>query len=127
MIASTNLSENKVRSTVENMVEEGLVEALGNGRNRSFILGRKIYRKTNEAIEYVRQTDIDSIRYREMVIKLAQTQNGIITKQDVMNLLKISPVQAYHLIKSLQKEKIISLINGGKYSRYKIIEGFKSA
>lgn len=127
IIASTNLSENKVRSTVENMVEEGLVEALGNGRNRSFILGRKIYRKTNEAIGYVRQTDIDSIRYREMVIKLAQTQNGIITKQDVMNLLKISPVQAYHLIKSLQKEKIISLINGGKYSKYKIIEGFKAA
>ena len=42
MIEITNLSENKVRSAVENMIEMGLVEASGNGKNRSYILGKKI-------------------------------------------------------------------------------------
>ena len=122
MIEITNLSENKVRSAVENMIEMGLVEASGNGKNRSYILGKKIYREINESIQYVRQTDIDSIRYPELVLKLARTQNGIITKQDICELLKITPSQAYSLIKKLQRENKIYLLNGGKYTKYKIIE-----
>ncbi len=122
MIEITNLSENKVRSAVENMIEMGLVEASGNGKNRSYILGKKIYREINESIQYVRQTDIDSIRYPELVLKLARTQNGIITKQDICDLLKITPSQAYSLIKKLQKENKIYLLNGGKYTKYKVVE-----
>ena len=122
MIEITNLSENKVRSAVDNMIEMGLVEASGNGKNRSYILGKKIYREINESIQYVRQTDIDSIRYPELVLKLARTQNGIITKQDICDLLKITPSQAYSLIKKLQKENKIYLLNGGKYTKYKIKE-----
>ena len=122
MIEITNLSENKVRSADENMLEMGLVEASGNGKNRSYILGKKIYREINESIQYVRQTGIDSIRYPELVLKLARTQNGIITKQDICELLKITPSQAYSLIKKLQRENKIYLLNGGKYTKYKIIE-----
>ena len=122
MIEITNLSENKVRSAVENMIEMGLVEASGNGKNRSYILGKKIYREINESIQYVRQTDIDSIRYPELVLKLARTQDGIITKQDICDLLKITPSQAYSLIKKLQKENKIYLLNGGKYTKYKVVE-----
>lgn len=122
MIEITNLSENKVRSAVENMIEMGLVEASGNGKNRSYILGKKIYREINKSIQYVRQTDIDSIRYPELVLKLARTQNGIITKQDICELLKITPSQAYTLIKKLQSENKIYLLNGGKYTKYKVVE-----
>lgn len=122
MIEITNLSENKVRSAVENMIEMGLVEASGNGKNRSYILGKKIYREINESIQYVRQTDIDSIRYPELVLKLARTQDGIITKQDICDLLKITPSQAYSLIKKLQKDNKLYLLNGGKYTKYKVVE-----
>ena len=122
MIEITNLSENKVRSAVENMIEMGLVEASGNGKNRSYILGKKVYREINESVQYVRQTGIDSIRYPELVLKLARTQNGIITKQDICELLKITPSQAYSLIKKLQRENKIYLLNGGKYTKYKIKE-----
>ena len=122
IIELTNLSENKVRSAVENMLEMGLIEASGNGKKRSFIMGKKIYREKNESIQYVRQTDIDSIRYPELIMKLARTQNGIITKQNIIELLNISPSQAYALIKQLQAEKKIRLLNGGKYAKYIIIE-----
>ena len=122
IIEVTNLSENKVRAAVENMIEIGLIEASGNGKNRSFILGKKVYREANESIKYVRQTDIDSIRRPELIMKLAETQQGIITKQDVMDLFKISPAQAYSLLKQLKNENKITLLNGGKYARYKIVE-----
>lgn len=121
IIDITNLSENKVRSAIENLIEQGLVEASGRGKDRSFILGAKIYRENKETIQSVRQTDIDSIRYPELIMKLADTQDGIITKHDVANLLKVTPTQAYALIKKLQKEGKLELLCGGKYARYKMI------
>lgn len=90
--------------------------------NRTFILGAKIYKENKEAIQYVRQSDIDSIRYPEMIIKLANTQNGIITKQDVAELLKVTPNQAYSYIKKLQKAGKLELVQRGKYSKYKLVE-----
>jgi ATP-dependent DNA helicase RecG len=54
-----------------------------------------------------------------MVMKLAETQNGVITKQDVVELLKVTPAQAYAVIKKLQKEGKLELLCGGKYSKYK--------
>ena len=122
IVEVTNLSENKVRAAVENMMEMGLIEATGSGKNRSFIMGKKIYREKNETIQYVRQTDIDSIRYPELVMKLARTQNGIITKQNIIDLLNVTPSQAYKIIKQLQSENKIMLLNGGKYARYQIVE-----
>lgn len=118
----TNLSENKVRSAVEKLIEQGLVEASGRGKDRSFILGAKIYKENKETIKYVRQTDIDSIRYPELVMKLANTQNGFITKQDVADLLKITASQAYRIIKKLQNEGRLELLCGGKHAKYKVTE-----
>lgn len=40
-----------------------------------------------------------------MILKLARTQDGIITKQDVAELLMITPNQAYSEIKKLVSEK----------------------
>ena len=121
IIEMTNLSENKVRSAMEIMVEYGLVEASGRGKNRSYILGKKIYRENDEAIQYVRQTDIDSIRYPELVMKLAHTQNGIISKQDVTELLNVTPTQAYTIIKKLQNEGKRERICSGKYAKYRMV------
>lgn len=122
IVEVTNLSENKIRSAIENMIEMGLVEASGQGKNRSYIIGKKVYQKSDKSIQYVRQTGIDSIRYPELILKLARTQNGIITKQDICDLLKITPSQAYALIKKLQNENKLVLLNGGKYTKYRIIE-----
>ena len=119
IVEFTNLSENKVRSAIESMLELGLIEAAGKGKDRTYILGKKIYRENRKTIQYVRQTDIDSIRYPELVMKLVETQNGIITKQDVIELLNVTPTQAYAVIKKLQQAGKLELLCGGKYSKYK--------
>ena len=59
IVEVTNLSENKIRTAIELMIEQGLIEASGRGKNRTFILGAKIYKENKEAIQYVRQADID--------------------------------------------------------------------
>ena len=122
IVELTNLSENKVRSAIESMLELGLIEAAGKGKERTYMLGKKIYRENKKTIQYVRQTDIDSIRYQELVMKLAETQDGIITKQDVIELLKVSPSQAYAVIKELQKMGKLELLCGGKYAKYKKVD-----
>jgi ATP-dependent DNA helicase RecG len=122
IVNATNLSENKIHSAMENMVETGLIEGLGKGKERVYILGKKIYRENKEYIQYVRQTDIDRIRYPELVMKLARTRNGIISKKDVVELLHIPSSQAYAVLRQLQNDGKLQLLYGGKYAKYQIKE-----
>ena len=121
IVSMTNLGESKIRASIEAMIESGLVEAVGRGSTRSFMLSSKVYRESNESIQYVRQTGIDSVAYPEMVLKLAKTQGGTLTKQDVSELLKVTPEQAYSIIKKLVAEKKLCRECGGKYARYKLV------
>ncbi|MCD8018688.1 MAG: AAA family ATPase [Clostridiales bacterium] len=122
IVEATNLSEKKVKSALEGMIEQGLIEISGKGKNRTYILEKKIYRNNKETIRCVRQTDVNSIRYPELVMELANAQNGIITKQNVVDLLKVTPSQAYSIIKKLKEEGRLVLLCGGKYSKYKVVE-----
>jgi len=122
IVVMTNLGESKIRASIEMLIEAGLVEALGRGNSRIYMLSAKVYRENNESIQYVRQTGIDSITYPEMVLKLAKTQAGMVTKQDVAELLKITPEQAYSVIKKMVTENKLCKEQGGKYAKYKLVE-----
>ncbi|MBE5860415.1 MAG: winged helix-turn-helix transcriptional regulator [Butyrivibrio sp.] len=118
--AITHLSDGKLRGSIENLIEEGLVEGIGTGKSRSYLLSQKVYKESKHSIQYVRQTGFDQVAYPEMILKLAKTQDGIITKQDVSELLKITPDQAYSEIKKLVKEDKLYRMCGGKYAKYKV-------
>ena len=111
----TNMPESKMRATLERLTESGLIEAIGTGRGRVYVLGSKMYQ---DAAKYVRQTDIDQLRYSELVLKLAKTQ-PYITRKDVINLLHITPPQAYRLLQKLLKSGDLiceGKTNGAKYT-----------
>ena len=116
----THLTEGKLLGAIENLIEDGLIEGIGSGKSRSYILSEKVYKKGNRSIQYVRQTGIDRVAYPAMIIKLARTQDRIITKQDVAELLKITPEQAYSEIKKLVAAGKIYKYCGGKYAKYKL-------
>ncbi len=122
IVSITNLGESKIRASIETLIEAGLIEALGRGNTRTYMLSAKVYRENNESIQYVRQAGIDSIAYPEMVLKLAKTQDGTVTKQDVAELLKITPEQAYSVIKKMVTENKLCKEQGGKYAKYKLVE-----
>ena len=121
-VSMTHLSEQKVHSAIENLVDEGLVEGSGNGKLRTYMLSARIYKESNQSIQYVRQTGIEKVAYPEMILKLARTQDGFITKQDVADLLKITPDQAYSEIKKLVADGKLYKYCGGKYTKYKVKE-----
>ena len=116
----THLAKVKLLGAIENLIEDGLVEGVGSGKSRSYILSVKAYKENNRSIQYVRQTGIDKVAYPEMIFKLAGAQDGFITKQDVAELLKITPDQAYTEIKKLVSEGKIYKYCGGKYTKYKL-------
>ena len=112
VVSMTHLSESKIRSSIENLIEDG--------KSRTYTLSGRVYKESNQSIQYVRQTGIEKVAYPEMILKLARTQDGIITKQDVAELLMITPNQAYSEIKKLVSEKKLYKYCGGKYTKYKI-------
>lgn len=93
-----NIPEAKLRATVERLTEAGLVEGIGSGRGRAYVLCAKAYK---DPVQYVRQTDIDGIRYEELILKLARRKESI-ARKDVMELLHVSAPQAYRLLKKLE-------------------------
>ena len=93
----TRIPEAKVRATVERMAEAGLIEAIGSGKGRTYILSSKAYLKK---AEYVRQTDIEKIRYPELVMQLVEKQD-VISRKDVVDLLHVTASQAYRILDNL--------------------------
>lgn len=113
-----HIPEAKMRATLEYLTETGLIEAIGTGRGRAYILSAKSYK---DPVKYVRQTDIDQLRYPELVTKLAK-QKGSISRKDVIELLHISPPQAYRLLKKMTEDGTLIQQGNTRGAHYMINE-----
>ena len=105
-----DIKPQRLRQTVQLLTESGLVEASGAGRARSYLLSSNVYKTAGKSKEYVRQTDIDRIRYAELIMKLAANQ-GKVTVSDVKELLHVDRSSAYY--------QISKLIDGGRLQKMK--------
>lgn len=76
-----------------------------------------MYCNADNTVGYVRQTGIDKLRYSELVLKLAKTQ-GYVTRGNVVELLHITPPQAYRILDSLVENKKLHLTGKGRVSKY---------
>lgn len=117
-----HLSSMAARATIETLVEAGLVEAHGSSTARSYMLSGKVYAKSGRDADFVRQSDIDRIRYPELIMKLAQQQGGSIATRDVENLLHLHRKQAYRQLVKLVDEKVLELAGSGSKARYQITD-----
>lgn len=100
---------------LEKTVENGLVEAFGNGKGRDFILSRTVYSDTTQRVGYVLQKDIDKKRHLELIESLAR-ENDYISKSDVVELLHVSENRAYYLIKKLMDANVLEVVQKGHYT-----------
>ena len=108
--------ESRIKAVVEALVESGLVEALGNGRGRNYMLSPKAYGKENTAA-YIRQKGIDELRYEELVLELARKQKSI-KRADVIALLHVSPAKAFRILQRLVKNQKLTLQGKGAGAYY---------
>lgn len=108
------IPEAKLKSTLERLAESGLIDAIGSGRGRAYVLSARAYK---DPIQYVRQTDIDVLRHKELVLTLARKKEYI-TRKDVIELLHVSPSQAYRLLKKLVDEGTLILDGTTSAAKY---------
>ena len=116
-----HVNEIRTKANVEKLVEAGLVEAIGNTSARTYILSSKVYREQDNTVGYVRQTGIEMIKSEELIMKLARNQEGMVTRENVVNLLGITPSRAYRLLKRLADNGKIKLVGSGRSSHYEIV------
>lgn len=119
----SHLEERRVVRAVEELVESGLVEATGNGSTRGYTLSSKVYRQSDSLASYARQIDIDATRRTGMVLDFAHRNGGKITTSDVMELLNLSYISAYRLLKRLESEGKVRHEGNGPSSRYVVMAG----
>jgi ATP-dependent DNA helicase RecG len=110
-------NETRAKAVVEQLLEAGLVEAAGTGRGRDYHLSSKVYKAQDASIAYVRQTKVDLIRHEEMILKLAQEQETV-TRKDVVELLSMSPPQAYRALQRLVKTGKLRMSGERRTTRY---------
>lgn len=118
----TNIGETRAKAVVEKLVEAGLVEASGNNKARFYILSSKVYKEQDNIVGYVRQTGIDAVKYEAWIMELLQKQGGRITRDNVVELLNVTPPQAYRLLKKMSDKGKIKLVGNGRSAYYELIK-----
>jgi len=106
-----------VSASVESLVETGLLQAHGAGRGRSYTLSPDFYRLLGEKSEYTRQAGFDRLQHEQMV-KSYVAQHGRITRQEVVELCRLTGDQAYKLLKRLCDEGVIKKQGDNKGRSY---------
>ena len=118
----TNIGEIRAKAVVEKLVEAGLVDASGNNKARFYILSSKVYKQQDNIVGYVRQTGIDAVKYEAWIMELIQKQGGKITRDNVVELLNVTPSQAYRLLKKMSDKGWIKLVGTGRSAYYELIK-----
>lgn len=96
----------RVQISLEVLAEAGLLQAHGVGRGRSYTLSADLYRLLGEKAEYTRQAGFDRLQH-EQLVKSYVKQHGRITRQETIALCRVTPDQAYKLLKQLVGQNIL--------------------
>lgn len=119
LLDSLDINRSRLQTVLNQLQDSGLIESSGRGDTRVFMLGAKAYKREGKEIEYVRRSDIDRIRYPELIMKLAQSR-GTVSTADVEQLLQISANRAYYQLKKLVEQGLLERIGKGRNTRYAI-------
>lgn len=108
--------EATVRSQVTRLVEMGVLEARGNGRNRRYHLTAAFHRLA-ESSAYVRLQDTDPIQQDQMVLSYVD-RYGLITRRKAAELCRLSPQQARGVLKRLVDADALELRGERRAAHY---------
>lgn len=92
--------ESEARGRLQRLVESGLVEARGEGKGRTWHLSAATYRRLGDKAAYVRQRGFELLQQEQMVLQYV-AKHGRITRREVAELCKVSPLQAKALLARL--------------------------
>jgi len=103
--------EAEARSRLQRLVESGLVEPRGERKGRVWHLSAIAYRRLGQKAAYVRQRGFEPLQQEQMLLQYL-AKHGVVTRGEVAELCHLSPMQAYRLLKRLERAGKIRRISG---------------
>ncbi|MFT4296074.1 MAG: putative DNA binding domain-containing protein [Micropruina sp.] len=113
------LAPSAIRSATARLVESGVLEARGGGRNRRVHLTARFYDLAQDRNAYVRIKAMDPLQQEQMVTEYVRTF-GRITRSQAANLCQLSPVEAGSLLKRLVAKGVLRLIGTRRAAYYQL-------
>lgn len=120
LVAACHTGQVRVKRELESLVENGMVEGIGNAKAREFILSKNFYRADKNVQGHIRQTGIDVLRHEELILQFAK-ESGSVSRAEVMDLLKVNGTQATYLLRKLVQGKKLMSEGERRSTRYKIV------
>ena len=106
------------RSVVEWLIELGMVEGVGNGSARRYMLSSKVYSISNNTAGYIRQRGWDTLQEKEMIISHFDKYSEI-TREGVAELCRCTLNHASWLLRQLVEDGVLILHGKGRGARYR--------
>ena len=111
------ISQDEARAELNRLVEEGLLEARGERKGRSYHLAASIYCKLGEPTHYVRTRGFDDLQQKQMVLTYVD-RHGSITRREAAELCQLDSGQASRLLRRLRNEDRLELVGERRSAKY---------
>ena len=119
LVEALDLTPGIVRPALTSLVERGILEVRGSGRNRQYHLASGFYKRAEDRSSYVRIRPMDSIQQRQMILTYVQTY-GSITRGQVMDLCHVDVSEARRLLRELLESHELVLHGERRGAHYKL-------
>ena len=114
-------SVSDARSVVEWLIELGMVEGVGNGSARRYMLSSKVYSITNSKAAYTRQRGWDTMQERELIFAHMDKYHEI-NRSGVVELCRCTPNHASWLLRQLTESGYLKRVGNGRGAKYHLAE-----
>lgn len=115
----TQKVESSVREILERLVEDGIIEAKGDERVRTYHFGEKVLKAMGNKSSSVPLRGFEPTEQKELIMQYALT-HGSIKRSETAQLCNISVYQATRLLKTMVKEGRLVSSGAGKGVQYKL-------
>ena len=110
-------SDYETRGIIEWLIELGMVEGVGNGRARRYMLSSKVYSISDNKAGYTRQRGWDTLQEQELILSHLSKYRTI-TREGAAELCRCTTNHATWLLRQLTSQNKIKLCGSGRGAHY---------
>lgn len=117
LAAKIQKRESDARNTVEWLLELGMVEGVGNGKARRYMLSSKVYALSGDETAYTRQKGMTIIQEKGMIESHVE-KFGRITRAEATDLCKCDKNHAYYILRQMVDSGSLVAVGNGRNVHY---------
>ena len=114
---SLPLTQSTTRTVTARLLEFGVIEARGNGRNRRFHLTARFYDLAQDRGAYVRVRALDPLQQKQMVLQYVRSY-GSIARAQAAELCQVTPADARALLLRMTRAGTLRMVGEQSTASY---------